>query len=262
MMIGKITKEQRELFKTLLDKEGYELGLEEITKALKKSKKFSSLRKKLGETVVDEVAYSNTTDLVCEFEPAEYSGDDDRQWTSVRVIITWNHGNPEDPDNQEEGYLNRAILDVYDEEKKLLMHLCSFNAKTLSVTEWLDEPALDADGNPITFEDEPFIPEARTKEEAKRLRKAFQKRIRKPKAPAGMMNKYLVYSWEGGGYSPDGHPNDLGQILGCVAAISSQAARNRFLRDNPWVTDQGFDPEELSVIRLHDEVDLDTVFND
>lgn len=64
------------------------------------------------------------------------------------------------------------------------------------------------------------------------------------------MNKYLIYTEQGYTESPNGSPVENYQLLGRIKAKNKQEAEETFLKNNPWVTEEGF--TELSFVQLHE----------
>lgn len=66
------------------------------------------------------------------------------------------------------------------------------------------------------------------------------------------MNKYIIYTPEG--YCEDPNGNDVCncQVLGKVEANNEKEAINKLFKEQSWIQDDGFSPDEVYVSRLHD----------
>ncbi len=70
------------------------------------------------------------------------------------------------------------------------------------------------------------------------------------------MNKYFIYTTEGYCEDPNGNEISNCQCLGRVLAVDEDEAVEFFLRDNPWVLEDGYNPDEFCIAQLHDSEEI------
>ena len=64
------------------------------------------------------------------------------------------------------------------------------------------------------------------------------------------MNKYLIYTAQGWTEDPNGNEVDNCQILGRAEGYDKDEALDNFLKNNPWVENDGYD--DFMLVQLHD----------
>lgn len=71
------------------------------------------------------------------------------------------------------------------------------------------------------------------------------------------MNKYIIYTPEG--YTEDPRGNDIWncQVLGRAKGNDPDEAIENLLKDNEWITKDGYDRDEFIVARLHESEYVD-----
>lgn len=67
------------------------------------------------------------------------------------------------------------------------------------------------------------------------------------------MNKYIIYTTEGYCEDPNGNEVCNSQLLGRVMATDEDEAVENFLKDNSWVLEDGYSPDEFCIAQLHDD---------
>lgn len=70
------------------------------------------------------------------------------------------------------------------------------------------------------------------------------------------MNKYIIYTTEGYCEGPNGNEVCNCQLLGRVMATDEDEAVKYFLRDNQWVLEYGYSPDEFCIAQLHDSEEI------
>lgn len=66
------------------------------------------------------------------------------------------------------------------------------------------------------------------------------------------MNKYVIYTAQGYCEDPDGNEVDNYQILGWIQANDKKEAVEKFLNDNSWVSEKGYDKHGFVAQQLSD----------
>lgn len=65
------------------------------------------------------------------------------------------------------------------------------------------------------------------------------------------MNEYIFYTTEGITCSPkENQEIENCQLLGCATGYNIEDAKNNLLKDNPWISESGFDGEKIIVKQL------------
>lgn len=70
------------------------------------------------------------------------------------------------------------------------------------------------------------------------------------------MNKYIIYTPEGFCEDPNGNEVGNCQVLGKVEAENVEEAIAKLFNEEPWIANDGFDPNEVYVDRLHDSEEI------
>ena len=65
------------------------------------------------------------------------------------------------------------------------------------------------------------------------------------------MNEYIIYTTEGYTIAPNEDVEvENCQVLGCACGNNAAEAQDNLLKDNPWITEAGFDRAEFIVKQI------------
>lgn len=249
----KITKEMRDTFKRIFDQEAYEKALAPVCEAVEKSKTIETLTRRLKPFTYDVEYYDNSADILCEVNIENMTFPfDDIKWISLSVVVSWT-GDEDDINRDAECRIETIKMNVENISTGKVICLCSINPRTGKLNAWINEVIADEEGEPMVT--------VRDKGDKDVVKKHAKRTTVHSRSSRTDMKKWLVFSWEGYCASPNEEGNENHQILGCVSAKSEKAAIRKFVKDNGWLRDEGFDPYEMGVVRLHDDVVLDDIFD-
>lgn len=70
------------------------------------------------------------------------------------------------------------------------------------------------------------------------------------------MNEYIFYTPEGFTQDPNGNDIENCQMLGTAKGKDEAEAKEKLLKENPWILEAGFDPCEFMVRQLATEMKI------
>ncbi|MCM1142619.1 MAG: hypothetical protein NC453_28950 [Muribaculum sp.] len=245
----KITKEMRETFKRIFDQGAYDKALAPVYEAIERSKTFQTLTRRLKPFTYDVEYYDNSIDFLCDLE-VDAPEQPDYKWVGLSVSVSW--ASDEGDMNQDaECRLETVKMNVIEVETGRIVCLCSINPRTCKLNAWINELVVDDEGKPKKM---------RTKDDKENVAKHSKAATVHSRSSRSDMKKWLVFSWEGYCASPNEEGNENYQILGCVSAKNEVAAIRKFVKENDYLINEGFDPYEMGVVRLHGDVAMDDIF--
>lgn len=246
----KITKEMRETFKRIFDQGVYDKAMAPVYEAIRRSRTIGGLTKKLAPLTYDTEEYDNSVDILCDLE-VDAPEQPDYRWIGLSVSVSWT-GDEDDLNHDAECRVETVKMNVVEAETGRIVCLCSINPRTCKLDAWINEPVVDDEGKPQKM---------RSKDDKEKVSAHSKAATVHSRSNRNDMKKWLVFSWEGHCASPNEEGNENYQILGCVSAKSEVAAIRKFVKENDYLIDEGFDPYEMGVVRLHGDVVMDDIFN-
>ena len=71
------------------------------------------------------------------------------------------------------------------------------------------------------------------------------------------MNEYIIYTTEGYTIAPNENVEvENCQVLGCAFGHNADEAQDNLLKENPWISEAGFNPSEFFIKQLLTEEQL------